>query len=179
MGHAMEFIIADVLARYNRARGNDVFFLTGADEHGSKIHNKAQELGKPTLEMLDENVALFTTLEDALSVIPDDFIRTTDKVRHWPTAQSIWQKIATKGDIYKQQYSGLYCEGCEVFMPEKDLDEKGECPIHHKKPTLLEEENYFFALSKYEKQLTDLISSDTIKITPDFRKNEILSFLSE
>ncbi|MDD5197475.1 MAG: methionine--tRNA ligase [Candidatus Gracilibacteria bacterium] len=179
LGFAMEIIIADVLTRYNRAQGNNVFLLTGADEHGSKIYNKAKELGKTTIQMLDEHVALFKELEDSLSVTPDDFIRTTDKVRHWPTAQSIWQKLEAKGDIYKKKYSGLYCEGCEVFMPEKDLDPEGNCPIHHKKPTLLEEENYFFRLSKYEEQLKKLIASDTVKIIPEFRKNEILSFLSE
>lgn len=179
MGHAMELIIADIIARYNRAHGNDVFFLTGADEHGSKIYNKAQELGKDTLEMLDENVALFKDLGTSLGATPDDFIRTTDRVRHWPTAQAIWRKLAAKGDIYKKKYSGLYCEGCEAFIPEKDLDSEGNCPTHHKKPTLLEEENYFFALSKYEAQLKDLISSDTVKIIPEFRKNEVLSFLSE
>lgn len=179
IGFAMELTISDILVRYNRAQGNDTFFLTGADEHGSKIYNKAKELGKTTIEMLDEHVALFQTLGDSLSAIPDDFIRTTDQVRHWPTAQSIWQKLAAKGDIYKKKYSGLYCEGCEVFMPEKELDAEGNCPTHHTKPLLLEEENYFFALSKYEKQLIELITSDTIKITPEFRKNEILSFLSE
>ena len=179
MGHAMEFIIADILARYNRSAGNDTFFLTGADEHGSKIYNRAKELGLDTKAMLDQNVELFDALHTALHTTPDDFIRTTDQVRHWPTAQSIWNKLAAKGDIYKKAYSGLYCEGCEVFYQEKDLDEKGECPIHHKKPVLLEEENYFFSLSKYEKQLIEIISSDRVKITPDFRKNEILSFLSE
>lgn len=179
MGHAMEFIIADILARYNRARGNNTFFLTGADEHGSKIYNKAQELGKNTLQMLDENVALFQELGTALVTTPDDFIRTTDQVRHWPTAQSIWKKLEAKGDIYKKKYSGLYCEGCEVFIPEKDLDSEGNCAIHHKKPVTIEEENYFFALSRYEKELINLIASDTVKITPDFRKNEILSFLFE
>lgn len=179
IGFAMELTITDILVRYNRAAGNDTFFLTGADEHGSKIYNKAKELGKTTIEMLDEHVALFQTLEASLLAIPNDFIRTTDQVRHWPTAQSIWQKLATKSDIYKKKYSGLYCEGCEVFMPEKELDAEGNCPIHHKKPLLLEEENYFFALSKYEKQLIELITSDTVKITPEFRKNEILSFLGE
>ncbi|MDD2892131.1 MAG: methionine--tRNA ligase [Candidatus Gracilibacteria bacterium] len=179
MGHAMEFIIADIIARYNRASGNDVFFLTGADEHGSKIYNKAKELEKGTLQMLDEHVTLFKELEASLSIIPDDFIRTTDQVRHWPTAQAIWQKLAAKGDIYKKKYSGFYCEGCEVFMPEKDLDAEGNCPIHHKKPTLLEEENHFFQLSKYEYQLKKIISDDTVKIVPEFRKNEILSFLNE
>lgn len=179
MGHAMEFIIADILARYNRSRGNDVFFLTGADEHGSKIYNKAKELGKAPLQMLDENKELFEELHSALATTPDDFIRTTDRVRHWPTAQAIWRKLEAKGDIYKKKYSGLYCEGCEVFLPEKDLDTDGNCPTHHKKPLLLEEENYFFRLSKYEEQLKKIIANDTVKITPEFRKNEILSFLSE
>lgn len=179
IGFAMELTIADILARYNRARGNDVFFLTGADEHGSKIYNKAHELGKEPLAMLDEHVALYRELGNSLSSTADDFIRTTDQVRHWPTAQSIWRKLEAKGDIYKKKYSGLYCEGCEVFIPEKDLDSEGNCPTHHKKPTLLEEENYFFALSKYEKELIKRITDDTIKITPEFRKNEILSFLGE
>ena len=179
LGFTMEIIIADVLARYNHACGNDVFLLTGADEHGSKIYNKAKELEKETLDMLDEHVTLFKNLETSLSIIPDDFIRTTDRVRHWPTAQAIWRKLEAKGDIYKKKYSGLYCEGCEVFMPEKDLDAEGNCPIHHKKPTLLEEENYFFRLSKYEEQLKEIILNDIVKIVPEFRKNEILSFLSE
>jgi methionyl-tRNA synthetase len=179
MGHAMEFIIADILARYNRSSGNDTFFLTGADEHGSKIYNKAQELGKDTMIMLDENMKLFKNLGTSLMITPDDFIRTTDQLRHWPTAQSIWKKLEAKGDIYKKKYSGLYCEGCEAFIPEKDLDAEGNCTIHHKKPVTIEEENYFFALSRYEDQLKELIASDAIKITPDFRKNEILSFLSE
>lgn len=96
MGHAMEFIIADILARYNRSSGNDMFFLTGADEHGSKIYNKAKELGLDTKAMLDQNVELFDALHTALHTTPDDFIRTTDQVRHWPTAQAIWQKLAAK-----------------------------------------------------------------------------------
>lgn len=179
MGHAMEFVIADVIARYNRARGNDVFFLTGADEHGSKIHNKAQELGKDTLAMLDEHTALFEHLHTELGTSYDDFIRTTDRVRHWPTAQDIWNKLVAKGDIYKKSYSGLYCEGCETFLTEKELDTLGNCPIHHKKPTHIEEENYFFALSRYEKQLIEIIEKDQMKITPEFRKNEALVFLKE
>lgn len=179
MGHAMEFIIADILTRYNRNAGNDVFFLTGSDEHGSKIFNKAKELGKDTMQMLDENVDIFKNLHASLSVGYDDFIRTTDQVRHWPTAQNIWEKLQENGDIYKKSYSGLYCEGCEVFMPEKDLDENGNCPIHKKKPILLEEENYFFALSKYQEELKQRIESDKIKIVPQFRKNEILSFINE
>lgn len=179
IGFAMELTIADTLARYNRASGNDVFLLTGADEHGSKIFNKAKELGKETIDMLDEHVALYKELGTSLSSTADDFIRTTDQVRHWPTAQAIWRKLEAKGDIYKKKYSGLYCEGCEVFIPEKDLDSEGNCVIHHRKPMLLEEENYFFALSKYENMLKDAVLNNTVKITPDFRKNEILSFISE
>lgn len=179
MGHAMEFVIADTLARYNRARGNDVFLLTGADEHGSKIYNKAQELGKDTLTMLDEHVELFKHLHTELGTSYDDFIRTTDQVRHWPTAQDIWNRLVAKGDIYKKSYSGLYCEGCETFLTGKELDTLGNCPIHHKKPTRIEEENYFFALSRYTDKLSELIRSDEIKITPDFRKNEALAFLWE
>lgn len=110
LGFAMELIIADILVRYNRGRGNDVFFLTGSDEHGSKIYNKACELKKDTMAMLDENVAFFKNLHESLATVPDDFIRTTDRVRHWSTAQDIWRKLVAKGDIYKKPYSGLYCE---------------------------------------------------------------------
>lgn len=153
MGHAMEFIITDIIARYHRNAGNDVFLLTGSDEHGSKIFNKAQELGKDTVTMLDENVEIFQSLLRDLSISNDDFIRTTDRLRHWPTAQAIWRLLETKGDIYKKKYAGLYCEGCEAFLPEKDLDADGNCVIHKKKPIALEEENYFFKLSAYEDRL--------------------------
>lgn len=178
MGHAMEFVLADVFARYNRAAGNDTFFLTGSDEHGSKIFNKAKEIGLGTMEMLDGNVAKFQDLEKTLSVSYDDFIRTTDRARHWATAEDVWNRIAAKGDIYKKAYQGLYCEGCEAFVLEKDLVD-GMCPIHKKKPVVIEEENYFFALSKYSDVLKELLDSDKVKITPSYRRNELLTFIRE
>lgn len=178
MGHAMEFCLADVLARYNRVAGNETFFLTGSDEHGSKIFNKAKELDKEPLAMLDENVEVFQALEKRLSISVDDFIRTTDRERHWATAQDVWNKIAAKGDIYKKSYQGLYCEGCEAFVQEKDLVD-GMCPTHKKKPVVIEEENYFFALSKYSDLLKDLLETDKVKITPAYRRNELLTFIRE
>lgn len=104
MGHAMEFILSDIFSRYSRFCGNETFFLTGSDEHGSKIYNKAKELGLSTMDMLDRNVASFHALQDKLDISVDDFIRTTDRERHWKTAQDVWQKIMAKGDIYKKSY---------------------------------------------------------------------------
>lgn len=104
MGHAMEFILADIFSRFSRSRGDDTLFLTGSDEHGSKIYNKAKELGLDTRSMLDSNVEMFKVLERKLEISYDDFIRTTDSERHWTTAQDVWRKIRNSGDIYKKSY---------------------------------------------------------------------------
>ena len=128
--------------------------------------------------MLDGNVAVFKDLERTLSISYDDFIRTTDRVRHWTTASDVWEKLAAKGDIYKKAYQGLYCEGCEAFLQEKDLVD-GMCPTHKKRPVVIEEENYFFALSKYSHELKELLESDAVKITPAYRRNELLTFVRE
>lgn len=179
IGMAMELIMSDVFARYSRAAGHEVLFMTGTDEHGVKIFNKAKELWKETMEMLDEYVAAYEGIAGKLHSSHQEFIRTTDQVRHWPTATGIWNKLIAKGDIYKKKYGWFYCEGCEAFVLEKELDAEGNCPTHQKKPTYIEEENYFFALSKYSKELERLIASDEIHIIPEFRKNETLSFLRE
>jgi len=178
IGFALEIIQADVLARYHRLSGEDTFFLTGTDEHGSKIAKKAEEEGKAPKEFVDVISDKFRQLAGILNLSNDDFIRTTDKERHWPTAQKIWQIMAEKGDIYKKKYKGLYCVGCEAFLKEKELVE-GKCPLHKKEPEIIEEENYFFRLSKYEKQLKGLIEREEIKIIPQTRKNETLSFLEQ
>ena len=176
IGYCLELLQADVIARYNRQQGREVWFLTGTDEHGSKIANKAKEQGKTPQDFCDEIVTGFKTLKPLLGLSNDDFIRTTDQKRHWPTVWAIWQKLKEQGDIYKKKYKGLYCVGCEAFVKEKDLVD-GKCPIHEKPPEVIKEENYFFRLSKYQNQLEKIIKAEKIKIIPETRRAELLSFI--
>jgi methionyl-tRNA synthetase len=180
IGYALELVQADVLARYHKVLGQDVFFLTGTDEHGVKVARKAQESGKTPKEFTDELSKKFEELTKILNLSNSDFIRTTDKKRHWPNVEKVWEKLAGNGDIYKKRYKGLYCVGCEAFVKEKDLLD-GKCLIHGKPPETVEEENYFFKLSKpeYVDQIRKEIQEDIINIFPKGRKNEILSFIDQ
>lgn len=175
LGFAMESVEADAIARWKRFQGREVFFLTGTDEHGIKIAKTAAELGKTPKELCDENSARFQDLGSVLSLSNNDFIRTTDKERHWNGVWKIWKAIEANGDIEKRSYSGLYCSGCEAFLTEKDIDEHGNCLIHQRPPEKIEEENYFFLLSRYSEKIISLIESGELQIFPDFRKNEILA----
>lgn len=177
-GFALELIQADVVSRYYRLKGEDVLFLTGTDEHGDKIARKAKEQGKSTQDFVDELSAKFGELKRALNLSNDDFIRTTDKKRHWPTVYKVWKKLEENGDIYKKKYQGLYCVGCEAFLTERDLVD-GKCCHHKKAPEVIEEENYFFKLSKYQDKLRDILENDKIKVFPSSKKNEMLSFIKE
>ena len=178
IGHALEFVQVDVLARYRRQRGDEVFFLTGADEHGVKIARAAASAGKLPQELVDENAAKFKKLTEVLDLSSSDFIRTSDQKRHWPGAQKLWKELDKAGDIYKKKYRGLYCVGHEAFITEKDL-KKDLCVVHKTKPEIFEEENYFFRLSKYSKKIESLIKSSKLVISPLSRRNEILSLLKE
>ena len=178
IGFALESIQADVLARHNRDLGQDVFFLTGTDEHGRKVTEAAKKIGQPPRKFTDGISAKFKALTKALNLSNDDFIRTTDKKRHWPSVEKVWLELERKGDIYKKKYRGLYCVGCEAFITKKDL-QNGKCSIHHKEPEIVEEENYFFRLSKYSKKIERIIKEDGIKIIPEGRKNEMLSFVRQ
>lgn len=178
IGFALESIQADAIARFWRQQGKQVFFLTGTDEHGAKVAKTAEELGKSPQELADENSAKFKQLKEKLNLSWDDFIRTTDRKNHWPNVEKIWKKLAANGDIYKKKYRGLYCVGHEAFVTEKDL-ENGLCRDHKAKPTVIEEENYFFRLSKYADQVKNAIKNGEIKIYPQSRANEILSFINE
>ncbi len=178
IGYALELIQADVIARYHKLLGEDVFFLTGTDEHGAKVVKAAQESGKEPKEFTDEISNKFKELTKVLNISNDDFIRTTDQKRHWPAVKEIWLKLKENGDIYKKQYKGLYCVGCEAFITKKDLI-NGKCKIHQKEPEIVEEENYFFKLSKYSKQIEEIIKKDEVKIIPEGRKNEMLSFIRQ
>jgi methionyl-tRNA synthetase len=178
IGFALEAVQADVLARYHRFLNKDVFFLTGTDEHGIKIEKAAKKAGKTPEDFTNDISAKFQKLKQALNLSNDDFIRTTDRKKHWPNVEKIWLQLKEKGDIEKKKYKGLYCVGCEAFVKEKDLIE-GECPIHKEKPQIIEEENYFFKLSKYSPNVKRAIEENKIKIIPEARKNEILNIINQ
>ena len=176
VGYAMELTEADTIARYRKLRGDDVYLLTGTDEHGAKIARAAAAVAKSESDFVDENAAVFKKLVNSLGIANDDFIRTSDKKRHWPGARALWKKLEEAGDIYKASYKGLYCVGHEAFVTEKDLV-GGICEDHGKAPEVIEEENYFFKLSTYASQIEKAISTDDVRIYPETRKNEILSFI--
>ncbi len=175
LGHALEKIQADVLARYKRLQGFDVHFSGGLDEHGLKIQRYAQKAGKKPQEFVDEMSKCFKDLWKILNISNDDFIRTTEK-RHKKVVLEIIKKINKKGDIYKGKYKGLYCVDCESYYLPKDL-ENGKCPIHKKPAEIIEEETYFFRMSKYQQQLAEHIKENKNFIIPESRRNEILSRL--
>jgi len=178
LGFAQEVIQADVLTRYHRILGEDTFFLTGTDEHGQKNLKAAEEVGKTPKAFVDEISKSFKALKRVLNLSNDDFIRTTDQKRHWPAVRKVWRKLKESGDIYKKKYKGLYCIGCEAFIKEKNLI-NGKCSIHEREPEAIEEENYFFRLSKYQKQIKQIIEKDKIKIIPESRKNEVIEFINQ
>jgi len=179
IGHAFEFSLADAISRGKKLLGQDVYFVTGMDEHGQKIQDKAKESGMEVKEFVDKYANSFLALDREMSIDYDFFVRTSDKEKHYVGAQFLWNKLVESGDIEKKKYTALYCVGCEEFKTEKDLNESGECSIHLKKPEQVEEENYFFKLSKYTEIIKSKIESDEIEIVPTSRKNEILSLLKD
>lgn len=178
IGFALESVQADVLARYNRQLGKSVFFLTGTDEHGAKIARAAEAAGEKPQQFVDRISAEFKKLKSLLNLSWDDFIRTTDEKRHWPNVERLWRQWQTNGDLYKKNYRGLYCVGHEAFVTEKDLKD-GQCQDHQKEPEVIEEENYFFRLSKYAPQVRNLIAKDELLILPEGKKKEVLAFLDQ
>lgn len=178
IGHAYEKILTDIIAKHYSQRCDNVFFLTGTDEHGIKIQKTAAEKGITPKELCDENAQKFKDAWKALDVDYTRFIRTTDE-DHVKTVQKIFKKLVEKGDIYKHSYQGLYCSGCECFLNEKDLTEDGLCPDHLKKPELISEENYFFKLTKYKDAIIKHIKDNPDFIVPQFRANEVLNQLED
>lgn len=176
IGHAYEKILTDVIARHFSQRCDDVYFLTGVDEHGIKIQKTAAEKGITPQQMCDENTAKFKEAWEALNIGYSQFIRTTDE-EHTKIVQKIFKKLVEKGDIYKHSYTGLYCSGCEGFLNEKDLTEDGLCPVHMKKPEEISEENYFFRLTKYKDAIIKHIKENPDFIVPAFRAAEVLNQL--
>ncbi len=175
IGFAHEIISADVIARYNRLIGKEVFFLTGTDEHSANVERKALELGKTPQEFCDEMMILFKNLCGLLNISNTDFVRTTEQ-RHHKAVQEIFRRAGTTGDIYKNKYKGWYCLSCESFLLDKELID-GMCPIHKSKPEWLEEDNYFFRLSKYQDTIRKHIENNHDFISPESRKNEMLGIL--
>lgn len=177
VGHALEFVQADVIKRWQKIKGKEVLLLSGADENAIKNVQAAESAGKDILEFIDENSKAFQGLAKKLNVEFDIFQRGSD-AKHHLASQKLWKLCSH--DIYKKEYKGLYCTGCELFYEISELNKKRECFEHPGKPLEeVAEVNYFFKLSKYQKQIEELIKSDKLKIFPDFRKNEVLGFLKE
>ncbi len=175
IGFAYELVVADAVARSRRFAGDSVFFSTGTDEHGQKIFEAAQKKGEDTRVYVDHYAQEFKKLQGALDITNDAFIRTTDE-HHVRAAQEMWKRCEASGDIYKKKYKGLYCVGCERFLSEKDI-ENGNCVIHGKPPVELEEENYFFRLSKYSGRLLEYLNKPNV-IVPAWRKEEAIQFVT-
>jgi len=178
VGFAMELIQADVIARYRRLAGDDVFFLSGTDEHGSTVARAAAKNKIESQTFVDSIAKQVKDLAKKLNISNNDFIRTSDQKRHWPSAVKLWQLLADKGDLYKKKYKGLYCVGHESFVKKGDLVD-GLCPLHKTQPEEIEEENWFFKLSNYKKEIKTKIESDEIKIVPASRKSEILNVVED
>ena len=177
IGHAMDYCLADVFARYRRMLGDEVRFQAGVDEHGNKIFQKAKELGVPIQEYVDENAEKFREFIKKLDASTTDFIRTTDP-KHEKRCQEIWLKL--EPHIYKAKYEGWYCSGCERFITEKEYAENdGMCPDHQKPYEKLEEENYYLRISDFKDQIREAILSGEMLILPEFRRKEILKLLDE
>lgn len=177
IGHAYCTTIADAIARYKRLSGFDVFFLTGSDEHGQKIQQKAEEAGITPIEYVDKIVAGFQDLWKRLNISHDDFIRTTQK-RHNDVVQEIFRRIYDKGDIYKGEYKGLYCTPCESFWLERQLVD-GKCPDCGRPVKEVSEEAYFFKISKYADRLLKYIEENPDFIQPVSRRNEMINFIKQ
>lgn len=177
IGHAYCTTIADTVARYHRAKGEDVFFLTGSDEHGLKIQRKAAEKGITPIQYVDAIVANFKKLWKMLNISNNDFIRTSEE-RHHKVVQAVLQKIYDQGDIYKKNYEGLYCVPCESYWLERQLVD-GKCPDCGRPVEKMAEESYFFKLSKYQDRILEYIETHSDFIQPVSRRNEMINFIKQ
>jgi methionyl-tRNA synthetase len=176
IGHALEYVQADVLARWHRLLGEPTFFLMGADENTLKLIQAAKQEGIAPEELADKYTARFIELTTALTLSNDDFIRTTDRTKHHPGAQALWQKLAAADLLYKGQYEGLYCVECEQFYTAKEVVE-GKCPVHGRELEQRSEENYLFKLSAFAERLEKVLTDGTYQIFPETRRNEVLAFV--
>src|SRR2546421_3679638 len=176
LGHAYTTIAADVMARHHRQRGEQVFFLTGTDEHGEPVADAAHALGIEPQELADRNAERFKALAPQLEVTNDFFIRTTDP-QHEAKVQEVLTRVYESGFVYEGVYEGWYCPRCADFKAENEVEEGNRCPIHHIELTREQEENYFFKLSAFEQRLLDLYAEREDFVAPRTRYNEALSFI--
>jgi methionyl-tRNA synthetase len=176
LGFALELVQADVLARHRRLRGEDVRFLSGTDDNSLKNVEAAEAAGLPIEVFVRERAERFAALQGVLSLSYDDFIRTSVDPRHAPGVERLWRACASAGDLYQRDYEGLYCTGCEAFLAPDDLVD-GLCPEHGRPPERIAERNWFFRLSRYADRLLAEIESGRLRITPEHRRNEVLSFV--
>ena len=177
VGHAYSTIIADTLARYHRALGDEVTFLTGTDENSQKTVDAAQKNGEDIISYTDRLAGVWKSVWQALNISNTDFIRTTE-ARHKKIVEEFWKRLWDNGDIYKGRYEGLYCKGHEAFMKESDLV-NGLCPDHKIKPEHFAEDNYFFKLKRYEKDLLAFYEKNPNFVIPENRYNEVKNFVRE
>ena len=178
IGHALEFVQTDCIARYHKLMGDDVRTLCGGDENALKNVQAAEKIGMPVQQFVDKNNKLFEALAAKLNARYDVWQKGSDQLHHFPSSQKLWEMCAQNHDIYQKSYEGLYCVGCETFYEQGELNEHGECFEHPGKPLQkVKEENWFFRLSKYEQQIKEKIQSGKLDIVPQKRKNEVLAFL--
>ena len=178
IGFALELLQADAIARYKKLFENrKVFFLTGSDDHGIKIAQRAKEDNMNYQGFVNKNVNLIKKLIKEADICSNDFIQTSDKKRHYPAVIKAWNKLVENGDIYKKKYIGYYCIGCETFLAKKDLID-GKCLIHYKEPEKIEEENYFFRLSKYLPEIKKTIEGGKIDVSDRYKK-DVLNTIKE
>ncbi|MFN8671737.1 MAG: methionine--tRNA ligase [Candidatus Sericytochromatia bacterium] len=178
LGHAYEKITADFIARHQRMRGKDVFFITGVDEHGTKNEKASKERNMTPQEHCDDIAEKYKETWAELGISYDYFIRTTDEL-HKKAVIEIFLKLQAQGDIYKKKYEGLYCSGCEAFYLEKDLLEGNICPVHNRATEIVAEENYFFNITKYKEKIKQHILNNPNFIRPESKKNEILNMIDD
>jgi methionyl-tRNA synthetase len=176
LGHALELVQADVLARFRRGRGDSVRFQAGTDDNSLKNVLAAEAAGVDVREFVDRNAEAFLALGPALSLTVDDFIRTSRDRRHRPGVERFWRACAAAGDLYRKRYEGLYCTGCEQFYSPAEL-RGGRCPEHETEPQRVAEENWFFRLSRYGPGLREAICRGELRIEPSGRRNEVLAFI--
>ncbi|GAA4931187.1 methionine--tRNA ligase [Actinoplanes utahensis] len=178
LGHALELVQADVLARHARLRGRPVRFLTGTDDNALKNVTAARAAGVDVRAFVDRNADRFAALREPLALSFDDFIRTGADTRHPAGVERLWRECAAAGDFYRHSYQGLYCPGCEQFYPENELP-GGLCPEHGVPPETVSEENWFFRLSRYTEQIREILESGRVRIEPPARRNEVLALVRD
>ncbi|MBU1031492.1 methionine--tRNA ligase, partial [Patescibacteria group bacterium] len=176
VGHSLEYFQADTIRRYYQLQGYKTLLLSGADENALKNIHAAEKEGIPVQDFLDRNSKIWEDTYKLLGIKLDVFQRGSDKEKHWPGVQKLWKLCESPGDIYKKEYVGFYCIGCESFKTKVELI-NGLCQIHQTKPDNVKEENYFFKLSKYQEKLIQLIESGELKIIPENKKQEAISFV--